>query len=417
MRFVLLAVFAARVFAQSAPEQRKLDLDSFEKVWTTIRDKHWEKNPAGLDWQKIHDEYAPKAEAARTTDETRAVIRDMLGRLHQTHFQIFPAGVYRAVGNDEPEGPGSTGIDIRVLDGHAIVVSVDPGSPAEKAGVKPGWELLTARGQNLDQTLRDAAGVSELTRTRAVLSRLSGPMGGRVAASFLDGSGKTVKLDLGVAAPRGVSTAFGNLPSNYVWIDSKKLGSSGYIRFNFFLDLVRVMGSFGDLVKSCASCDGLIIDLRGNPGGIGGMAMGMAGYIVDKPDQRLGTMFLRDATLNFVLNPRAEQFLGPVAILVDGCSASTSEILAGGLKDLGRARIFGTRTAAAALPSVIERLPNGDGFQYAIANYVSEGGKPLEGTGVEPDQKIELTRAALLEGRDPVIEAAQAWIQSRKGAK
>ena len=86
---------------------------------------------------------------------------------------------------------------------------------------------------------------------------------------------------------------------------------------------------------------------------------------------------MRDSTIKFVVNPRLNTFSGPVAILVDGASASTSEILAGGMKDLGRARIFGTHTAAAALPSFFEKLPNGDGFQYAIANYVSEGGKPL----------------------------------------
>jgi carboxyl-terminal processing protease len=89
--------------------------------------------------------------------------------------------------------------------------------------------------------------------------------------------------------------------------------------------------------------------------------------------------------------------------------------LAGGLQDLRRAQVFGTRTAAAALPSVIERLPNGDGFQYAVANYISEGGKPLEGLGVKPDLEIKLTRAALLSGHDPVLDAALDWI--KKGGR
>jgi carboxyl-terminal processing protease len=184
-----------------------------------------------------------------------------------------------------------------------------------------------------------------------------------------------------------------------------------------FLDLVRVMGSFGSAIEACKSCDGLIIDLRGNPGGIGGMAMGMAGWLVDKPGQRLGTMYMRGATLNFVINPRAETFNGPVAVVVDGSSASTSEIFAGGLKDLGRARIFGEPTAAAALPSLIAKLPNGDGFQYAIANYISEGGQALEGNGVIPDSEVKLTRAALLAGHDSVIDAALDWIRTQKGAK
>ena len=59
-------------------------------------------------------------------------------------------------------------------------------------------------------------------------------------------------------------------------------------------------------------------------------------------------------------------------------------------------------------------MPNGDGFQYAVGNYVSEGGKPLEGEGVEPDVEVKLTRAALLAGRDSVLEAALQWIQGTK---
>jgi carboxyl-terminal processing protease len=80
------------------------------------------------------------------------------------------------------------------------------------------------------------------------------------------------------------------------------------------------------------------------------------------------------------------------------------------MRDLKRARIFGTRTAGAALPSLFERLPNGDGFQYAIANYVSEGGQPLEGVGVNPDEVASPTQQDLLTGRDVVMDRALAWI-------
>jgi hypothetical protein len=86
----------------------------------------------------------------------------------------------------------------------------------------------------------------------------------------------------------------------------------------------------------------------------------------------------------------------------------------GGLKDLGRAHIVGSRTAGAALPSIIERLPNGDGFQYAVANYVSKGGEVLEGIGVMPDVEVIPTREALLQGKDPVCEAAIAWIRDQE---
>ena len=181
-----------------------------------------------------------------------------------------------------------------------------------------------------------------------------------------------------------------------------------------FLDLLRVMQFFGNAVEQCAKCDGIIVDVRGNVGGIGAMAMGMSGWFISKPGQRLGTMTMRSATLNFVVNPRLGAYSGPLAILVDGLSASTAEIFAGGLQDLGRARVFGTRTAAAALPSIITRLPNGDGFQYAVANYVSASGRPLEANGVIPDAEVRSTRETLLTGRDAVLDAALDWIRAQK---
>jgi len=412
-RSVLLIVAALSVFGQTAS---RLDLDSFEKVWTTVRDKHWQTKPGGLDWQAIHDEYRPRVEKAATHDEARAVMQEMISRLKQSHFAIIPGALY-AVLDDEGEGPGVAGIDARVLDGQAVVTGIDPGSPAEKLGVRPGWEIQRAGGKDLKAIIdqaRSNPAIHELQLTRAVLARLSGPIGGTMDVTFVDGSGKTVNLKLSLAAPRGTLSAFGNLPAQHVWFESQRMGSTSYLRFNLFLDLPHVMAGFQQAVENCKPCDGLIIDLRGNPGGIGGMAMGMAGFLVDKPNQRLGTMYLRDSTLNFVVNPRADVLTAPVAVLVDGNSASTSEIFAGGLKDLGRARVFGTKTAAAALPSAFERLPNGDGFQYALANYISQGGQPLEGLGVTPDVVVELTRPALLDGHDSVVDAALGWIRRQK---
>jgi carboxyl-terminal processing protease len=420
MRWLLvLCLVSFSLPAQITPEEKRLNTESFEKVWTTIRDKHWEKNPGGLDWQAVHDEFRPRIDKAESTDQARAVMREMLGRLKQTHFAIFPASVYEDV-DVEGGGDGTPGIDIRVLNGLPIVTSVDPGSPAENAGVKLGWMVVSVGGKPLApaiQKLSADPAVHEITLERAVLARLTGDPGEEVHVVFLDGENRNRKIDLGMAEPRGNVSKFGNLPPMHVWFEAKRLGDVEYLRFNMFLDLVHVMAGYSDAVASCLQCGGLIVDLRGNPGGIGGMAMGMAGYLVDKQDLKLGTMFMRDSSIKFVINPRAEVFKGPVAILVDGSSASTSEIFAGGLKDLGRARIFGTPTAAAALPSIIEKLPNGDGFQYAVANYVSEGGKPLEANGVTPDVEVKLTRKALLSGHDAVMDAAVDWIKKQRTTK
>jgi carboxyl-terminal processing protease len=411
-----LIVLAAPLFAQLTPQQKQANLASFESVWSTIRDKHWEQNPGGLDWQAIHDEYRPQAEAAASTDAVRAIMREMLGRLRQTHFAIFPSAVYQIL---DPAGGGGgwPGFEVRVLSGHVIITEMETSS---SGGVKPGWEVLQASGADLlpiVAKLQTDPGIHELQLERAVAALLAGPVSALRPMVFANETGARVMRNIKLVPPRGQFSSFGNLPAQPVWFESKRLGNAGYIRFNMFLDLVHVMQEFGEAVQQCVYCDGIVIDLRGNPGGIGGMAMGMAGWLVSQPGQRLGAMYMRGATLNFFINPRAEAYDGPVAVLVDGSSASTSEIFAGGLKDLHRARIFGTRTAAAALPSVITRLPNGDGFQYAVANYISAGGQALEANGVAPDVEVRLTREALLAGHDSVVDAALDWIRKQKEPK
>jgi len=416
---LLAAILFATTASALTPEERQLNIDSFEYVWTAIRDKHWETKPAGLDWQAIHDEFRPSIEKADSMDAARAVMTKMLERLHQTHFGIIPADLYNDVNGSLAKGENTTGIDVHVVGSQALVTTVDTGSSAAGEGVRPGWQIVKIGTVDLEPVIakineaQKKSTLRDLTARRSIMARLEGKPGESTQVEFINGANEHVSKTLVQSKPRGTLTKFGYLFPEHVWIDSSRVGGGnvGYVSFNMFLDPARLMNLFGEAVQSCMKCDGFVIDLRGNPGGIGAMAMGMAGWFIDQSNQRLGTLFMRDTTLKFVINPRLNTFSGPLAILVDGSSASTSEILAGGMKDLGRARIFGTHTAAAALPSVFEMLPNGDGFQYAIANYLSEGGKPLEGLGVTPDVETPLTREALLAGKDPALDAAISWIK------
>src|SRR6202034_860264 len=125
-----LAILTAdSMCAALTSEQRQLSLQSFEYVWTAIRDKHWEAKPGGLDWQAIHDEFKPKIEAADSMDAVRAVMSQMLARLHQTHFGIVPADLYSNV-DASHSGDVTAGIDIRVIGAQVLVTSVEPGSSA-----------------------------------------------------------------------------------------------------------------------------------------------------------------------------------------------------------------------------------------------------------------------------------------------
>lgn len=410
------ALLAAAPPEAMSPARRQLHLASFDQVWTTVQTRHWDPALGGLDWAKVRAELRPRVEKAATDDEARAAMSEMLGRLNQTHFGIVPAGVYADL-EAGAKGSGTPGLDLRPLGGRAVVTAVDPGSPAERAGVKPGWELLRVEGRpvapliaRLEASFR-ASTECELITSRRALSLLEGPVGETVDLAFDTGQGERT-LKVGRATPRGELLSFGNMPASPFWLEHRRLpGSVPYLRFNLWMNPEAVAKAFGEALAAPEASKGFVLDLRGNPGGIGGMAMGAAGWFTASSGLKLGRMILRGSTLNFVVFPRQKPFTGPVAILVDGCSASTSEIFAGGMQDLKRARIFGTRSAGAALPSMFERLPNGDGFQYAIANYISDGGQPLEGRGVTPDEEVRPTRPELLAGRDPVLDRALEWIQ------
>jgi carboxyl-terminal processing protease len=419
-RLVLFLLVCACYGQTPAPVERQLNIDSFEKVWRTVRDKHWDPKINGLDWQAIHDELRPKVEAAKTLGEAREVMSSMLDRLKQTHFGIFAADVYNDLDSGSG-GPASPGLDVRVLEGRAVITTVETDSPAARNGIKPGWEIVGIDGKELAPVLARigsqfaSSTLLDIRLTRAVLARLQGPGGSSAHLDLRDGSDRVVAMDVERAAPRGKLVTFGNLPPQHVWAESRKPRPDvGYVGFNMFMDAELIANTMNGAVEGCRECKGFVIDVRGNPGGIGGLALGLAGWFVDQSGLELGKMYLRGATINFAIYPRPEPFRGPLAILIDGCTGSTSEIFSGGLKDIHRARLFGSRSAGAALPSLIERLPNGDGFQYAVANYISQGGKPLEGIGAIPDEEVRLTRRGLLEGQDAVLNAALAWIAKQK---
>jgi carboxyl-terminal processing protease len=420
--------------------QRDLNIASFDHVWETVRDRHFDADFNGVDWDAMRAEYRPQIVEAKDMDTARGAMGAMLGCLGQSHFGIIPAAAYASIDNDkggsedaDPSSPGSDpdskddsedggniGVDLRVLDGQAVVTAVYSDSAAALAGVKRGWVVQAIDDREVQdaiETIDDAYADStlrDLIVVRAISRRFRGPVGQSVDVRFLDTADAPVQLELKRSARRGKPTRLMNMPEQFVWIDHHRVeGDVGYVRFNGFFHPSYLMGEFSTAMTGFMDAAGVIIDLRGNPGGIGALSMGMAGWLIPEKDQYLGTMSTRSNELRFVVFPRAVTFDGPVAVLIDGLSASTSEIFAGGLRDLGRARLFGSTTAGAALPSVIERLPNGDGFQYAIANYISGGGAMLEGDGVTPHDSVQLTRQGLIDGKDDVVQAALKWIRTQ----
>ena len=400
--------------------------ETFEAVWTIVRDSHFDPAFDRANWDRIGEELRPKAIGARTPGELRAVLADMLGRLGLSHFAIIP---------NTPDVPGESanlsghpGFDVRLIDNQIVVTSVD--AQAAAAGVKPGWIVQAIGGVETAPLLKGitetaSPQVAQVEAWRIAVTRLRGPANSAAEITFLDGSGEPVKKSVPRRLEAGEPVTVGSLPTMFVRVSSSvattpRGAKAGVIGFNVWM--AAVDREFQAAIDRYRLADGIVIDLRGNPGGLAGMIMGLSGHFLAER-ATLGVMTTKEAQpLRFNANPRlvngsgerVAPFAGPVAILVDGLSGSASECFTGGMQSLGRARVFGQTSMGRALPALFDRLPNGDVLIHAWGDFVTGTGVRIEGRGVVPDEPVAVTRAALLEGRDPTLERALAWIDTAR---
>lgn len=405
--------------------------ETFDAVWSIVRDTNFDPSFDRAKWDAVNKELRPKAVAAATPGDLRAVLRDMLGRLGLSHFAIIPATPDSP--SDHRSGGSEPGFDVRLIDRELVVSSVDADGGAAAAGVHAGWIVNTIDGESVPKLI---AGIAEGTPPRAAqieawrlaVTRLRGESGSKVDVGFIDGNGAAVTKAIARHPEEGTPVPVGNLPTMYVRVSSALDPTpgghkAGVIRFNVWM--AAVDAQFAKAMDQFRSADGIVIDLRGNPGGLAGMIMGIAGHFVNDRAV-LGVMKAKGmGELHFAANPRlvnaagerVQPYAGPLAIIVDSMTGSASECFSGGLQSLGRARVFGETSMGQALPALFDTLPNGDVFIHALGDFVTGTGVRIEGRGVVPDEPVALTRAALLAGRDAPMEAALSWIDRARAAR
>lgn len=403
-----------------------------EAAWRTVREKHYDPKLGGVDWDAMLKKYEPRALGAPDDATFYRLLNDMLGELGQSHMMITGPGA----GDGEPdeeqpqraasdttgsEDVGDPGLLVRVIDGRPTVTAVRAGTSADKHGIKPGF-LVTAIGGRpltaLATSRRSLRPVEErFAVRRAALRRLEGPVGSKVTFAYLDLADRPGQVILDRDPPPGPLRQVGYLPPLHPELRAYEVNGVGVLAFNIFLldplltDIKQAMDRF-----QARKCKGLILDLRGNPGGLAAMAIPVAAELVTAP-MSLGSMLMRDNTRTdtvatfsqtFAVQPAPgrQPYPGPLLILTDEGTASASEILAAGLQETGRARVVGDTSLGAVLPSVVESLPHGAVMQVVVADFKTPKGVLLEGRGVQPDQRVLETRAAFAGGHDPVLDAA-----------
>jgi sarcosine oxidase subunit alpha len=407
-----------------------------DAAWRTVRDKHFDKTLGGLDWNAVRAKYEPLAIAAPSDATFYRVLNQMIGELGQSHMMITgPGDEDEGAAEDMPQpgekraqspvpvsdAIGDPGLTVRVIEGRPTITRVRAGSSADQAGLLPGFVVTQIGGRSLSAPIdssRPLRPVEErFTIRRAAAQRLAGEVGSRITVATLDERDRPSKSVLLRDPPRGPALRLGYLPLIYPEVRAYEVGQVGVVAFNIFIlqpvleDLKRAIARF-----QSHHVHAVVLDLRGNPGGQGAMAIPVAALFIGAP-VTLGMLKFRDFDQTFVAKPEmgAVPFLGPLAILTDEGTASAAEMLAAGLQESGRAVVVGDATLGAVLPSVMEALPGGAVMQYVVADFKTPKGVLLEGRGVQPDKRVVETRAALRTGRDPVLDAALVAVRASRG--
>ncbi len=289
-----------------------------------------------------------------------------------------------------------TGVGIRVRQTpQALVVrTVFPGSPAAAAGVKPGDRIVAVGGVPVARR---------------------GPL--RSAQAMLGKAGTDVVLRVrtGNSAPRAVRITRGDV--TVPMIDSRMVTAPGGTKVGVIV-LGRFESGAGDKVGDAAreliddGARALVLDLRGDPGGLLDEAVSVAGVFLPKGEVVVTTRGRASPERVFKADGDPIPADIPVAVLVDGQSASASEIVAGALKDQGRAVLVGTPTFGKSKVQVTQGTRDGGAVRVTIAGYLTPKGTDIGKGGVVP--QVRAADSADTEA-DEALDAAVVALQSKAG--
>jgi len=391
--------------------------DTLDAVWRTILLKHYDRTLGCVDWVAVRAEFGARLPEAKNEADAYAMMSAMLGRLGQSHMAIVPprepvAGEPRAAVKG---GSARAPVAVRVLGTEAVVVDAE--IDGHRSGIPLGARVLTIDGQAVqplvDERLANHPRAVEGTfAVRRVLEGwLSCPENGRKTIEYQAvGAAKPKVRKVKCYPVEAERVSLGHLKDVPVTVDHRMIEGTtiGYLSFNIWMIpmMARIEAALTELRADGMTA--LVIDLRGNPGGVGAMVVPLGRLILSEAAS-LGVMHMRDSEQAFNVAAGRDPFTGPIALLVDEGTASTSEIFAQALQDLDRVKVYGAvPSQGAALPSVIEELPGGGILQFVVADYQSPSGTAVEGKGVTPDVVVPETREDYARGHDPVLEAAVA---------
>jgi len=366
-----------QAFFQQSPKEL------IDEVWQLINRTYVDATFNQVDWQAVRQEYLERNYTSR--EEAYAAIREMLEKLGDPYTRFMNPAEFRDMQVDTSGELTGVGIQLSQDEETKELVVVAPieDTPASQAGILA-RDVITKIN---DQT-------TEGMDVNQAVSLIRGPVGTEVTLTIRRGDQelefklKRARIELH--------------PVRYSLQDSP-LGKVGYIRLNQFS--ANAAGEMREAIQDLErqQVTGYVLDLRSNPGGLLYASIDIArmwlndGVIVSTVD-RQGIAEQERANGSALTDK-------PLVVLVDGGSASASEILSGALQDNNRAVLVGTQTFGKGLVQSVRGLGDGSGLAVTVAKYLTPSGRDINKHGIEPNVRVELTdeqRETLSQNRDQI---------------
>jgi len=325
------------------------------------------------------------------TDEGKLLdgaISGMVQSLGDPHSIYMDKDLYTKLMEHTEGAFGGIGVTMGFKDDKVTIISVLEGTPGEKAGLLAGDEIMAV----------DGTSVAELQPEEVVLG-IRGEVGTQVALTIHregqeDTDYQLTRDTIHVPSVKGLKLEGTDL---------------GYIRIASFAE--NTGKEFKEEFKKVKDegSRGLVIDLRQNPGGLITSCVEVAREVVPK-GTIVSVVDKNGAKEEYASELEASQM--PIVVLMDGGSASASEILAGALQDTGAGKVVGVQSYGKGSVQIVVPLMNEDGLKLTVAKYYTPSGRSIDGTGITPDVEAALVPES---GVDSQLEKAKEVLKQELG--
>lgn len=353
----------------------------FDKSWKTIKKHYYNKDMNEQDWYRWKAHYQGKI---KTEDDAYVAINTMLASLNDPYSKFLSKKEFSELNTSIDSKITGIGVNILSNAGKIIILNVIEGTPASSSGVKSGDIIFSVNKKEVSgMTVSDVAGL------------VRGPENSTVELTLLRNDKKITKTIKRKEIK--IKTVKSSIDKNI-----------GYIQILSFIGSTT-SNEFIEALEKTEKTDGLILDLRGNPGGLLPNAIFIANLFISK-GKIVSIVGRNGFKQDFTAQETNYNIKKPLVVLIDHSSASASEILSGALKDYKKAKLVGTTTYGKGMVQQVIPMPNETGLNLTIAKYLTPNGTDINKKGITPDINIELTFDDLKKNNDTQLDMAKKII-------